>query len=1045
MLKSTIVSSPAGSGKTQQLAERYIDLLKHSVPPERILTITFTEKAAAEMKERIFKLLKDRDPEMHQTLKEKSLRLRIQTIDSFCLSLLKRFAIPLGFQPDLEVLADPDSIWDNSMHDTLMTIAEKEKGSGDYELLVDLIVQDKFKGWPNLKKLFDNLFDKRSSVIRGKIPFKNLSELESLVEDINKNLITKELNPNYQIQLPKDFSEIEVIKSRLELVKNTFLTQQNVLRSEVKNPAKHNWYLLMYKYWRFIQNTSSNLRFKRIFDLFDKRFLTEYENRKKLTRQVDFQDLELKTYEAITTHPEWLNILYIFDENTDHILVDEFQDTSFLQWGIITKLAEEWLSGFGAKRERGIKPTMYLVGDDKQSIYLFRNAHSEIFEKAKAHLQSRLKPAELEIKQVEQNYRSLQSIIDFTNAIFPKIMDASNDAPAWVTRYKPFNKKRENNKPGIVQIILATLQGKITEAREKDGELVAQKILRLIDTPIVYDTKEAAQTCRYEDITILVRRRTHLINYENALRKHKIPFIVVKGIGFYNSPEIAIMRSLVKFLTDTTQDLDLYIILKSPLFGLSEKEILMVSQGIREDDKISLWDRLKAHAKTHNRYHTLIEQINEWVSLVGYHSIAEILENILDTQQAWRVFWESQRTVNIKKFLRIVEDLENQGAHPLMLCDYFEKKRNEEEAKANVNTEGRNEVKLMTIHAAKGLQFPVVFLVGLDLPFDKRGPETPQLIINEVDENNVFVSYEPDPNLRKLSPLYIEQQAKELEEEKRIFYVGVTRARDALFLTGVYNPDKIDKQPKSALQWLNRVLDIKQMADGNFGFSDITIPGFSIISESELTKEPITAQSTEEETALVKEISISPIVEQPQFEWQAVTRSLPFEWHRYGSELTSLGDILHNIFEKISKGKIQNEINEVISEAKRLFIIKNILASTQEKLLTEIKNQFELIKKSEIASIIQPQENSYAELPFVYKENKICFSGRIDRVIIKDNIINIYDYKTFPIQVKDLPDVIQKYKEQLAIYEKAASEIFSGIKTKTYLVFTAVGKIEPTN
>jgi len=1044
-LKSQIVSSPAGSGKTQKLAERYIKLLQQSVPPERILTITFTDKAAAEMKDRIFKILKEKDPPMYDFLKEKSLRLRIQTIDSFCLSLLKRFAKQLDLQPDLEVLPAPDAIWTDSVYDTLMTIAEKERASSDYNKLMDLIVEEKFKGWLNLKRLFDNLFTNRLSIERAQTPVKDLKELEPLIKALEANPISQEKLPKFLFRVPTSLDEIDTIKSELIKVKSVFLTQGDKKRSDVKHPALDNWYSLMLEYWRFIQTLSSNIRFKKIFDLFDNRFLAEYDKRKKVTRQVDFSDLELKTYEVLTKHHEWSNILYLFDEHTDHILVDEFQDTSFLQWAIITKLAEEWLSGMGAKRERGIEPTIFLVGDDKQSIYLFRNAHSEIFEHARNHLESRLNKNQFEFEKVKENYRSLQAIIDFTNFVFLKLMSPPANAPAWITRYAEFVRKRDNTAPGIVEIILAPLAAMIEEARAKDAELVAHKIKTLICKPIVFDNKENVKECRYEDIAILLRSRTHLPIYENTLRKYDIPFVVVKGIGFNQTPEIGIMRSLVSFLTDTTQDFDLYVVLKSPLFGLSEKEILIISQS-HPDEKLSLWDRLKDYATKTNRRKEMIERMNKWISQVGYPSMAEILEEILEHQQGWKIFWEPQRTVNIKKFLRIIENLESEGAHPLMISDYFEKNRKKnEEPKANVNIEGRNEIKLMTIHAAKGLQFPIVFLVGLDENLEKAGNKTSDLLISEANEKDVWVSYEPENYLRKLSPLFIEQKAKEEEEEKRVFYVGVTRARDALFLTGIYNPETIDEDKATRLHWLKDFLDIKQKTEGNFTLEQ-KVAGLSIISEKELSEQAKSVSfKLEEEVAKAKTLNIEPITEEPEYEWQTVTRELSEIYSRvrrsFGIEWITLGDILHKIFENISKSHIKLEIDEIIAEAKRLFIIKNIAESSQEKLLDEITKQSNIIKNPDIASIILPQANSYTELPFVLKQDRTIYSGRIDRIIIKDDTINIYDYKTFPVQETELKELAEKYKSQLSIYQKAVSEIFPNLKTQTFFVFTAIGKI----
>ncbi len=1050
MLKSKIVTSPAGSGKTQKLAERYIELLNQNIAPERILTITFTEKAAAEMKERIFQLLRQNDPKVYQNLKEKSLSLRIQTIDAFCLSLLKRFAVKIGLHPDLEVLADPNAIWTDSVYDTLMQIAEQEKNTSDYERLINAIVSDKFRGWSNLKRLFDSLFIQRQSVKRGKIAFYEPTELISLITQINQHPLTKELIPNTEIRIPQNDGDIEIIKSDLELIKHTFLTKNNTLKRNSRNHQRQEWYQLMYQYWRVILTSTSNIQFSNIFDLFINRFLAAYNQRKKMLHQVDFADLELFTYEVLTNHPEWSNILYIFDEHTDHILVDEFQDTSFLQWAIITKLTEEWLAGLGAKREYGIKPTIFLVGDDKQSIYLFRNAHSEIFETAKSYLTSRLKPDELDIIEITDNYRSLSSIIDFTNHFFSKLMNATESAPAWQTRYRPFVRKRNNSNPGIVQIILDTTEGKIEKLRQADAELVALKILDLIGKPIVYDAQENVKECRFEDITILLRRRTHLAKYENALRKYKIPFIIIKGAGFYESPEIAILIALLNFLVDQTRSYDFYVLLKSPLLGLSEREILLINQN-NQNSQTSLWQRFKESAKNIPRYQLIVDQINKWLSQTGYRPLADIVEEILNMQNGWKVFWQPQQVVNIKKFIKIVEDLENNGAHPWAICSYFEKHKNQDEPKANVNPEGRNEVKLMTIHSAKGLQFPVVFFVGLDELLETSGKSnslSSQLLISEVNEKEVCVSYEPDSNLRKLSSLFVEHQLKELEEEKRIFYVGVTRARDALFLTGIYNPNTIKKT--SRLTWLVEHLDLKPTSDGKFSCNADKIDGFSVISANELRQvtQNITAnlnvcnQSSHEPITL-----LDPIIEEPEYTWRAVTKEL-FEiefrvQQNYGEDWIILGDIFHKIFEKISQGKIRCTVDDIINEAQNLLFLHKIAQSSQNVMLAEISNQIKIIFNSEILPIIQPQNNSYAELPFILKENKIIYSGRIDRIIIKDNLVNIYDYKTFPILEKEIPDLVYKYLPQLEIYQKAAAQIFPNLKTRSYLVFTRLGKIIP--
>jgi ATP-dependent helicase/nuclease subunit A len=1044
MLKSIIVSSPAGSGKTERLANRYIELLAH-VEPERILTITFTDKAAAEMKERIFKILKATNLEKYNLLKEKSLQLRIQTIDSFCLSLLRRFAALHGYQPDLEVIPDTDYLKNLAMSDTLYKIAEQEIGTPDYKNLIKLITENKFKGWRILQDLFDSLYSAHLSSTRAKLPpIQGLENVSQLIADLEKNKFTQDNIPDFKFIIPKTPQEAEQLKLRVAGIEPVFLTKGKTPKKQGEGINKYQWNCQMAEYRRIIYNLTSNFRFQTTFNIFTSRFLSEFKHLKKNTNQVDFADLEILTYEILNHHPEWSNILYLFDEHTDHILVDEFQDTSFLQWAIISKLAEEWLSGAGAKRERGIEPTIFLVGDDKQSIYLFRNAHPEIFNRAKNHLESQLDKEKFEFKQVKENYRSLQSIIGFTNHLFSQLMAPEPQNPAWMTRYIDFECKRDNPHPGQVQIILASLDANMSEARTKDADMVAKKILSIIGQPIVYDKDEKACPVRYEDITILLRSRTHLAYYEDTLRKYQIPFVVVKGVGFYDTFEISLLRAIVNFLVDKFDDYSLYLLLKSPLFNLSEKEILLISQTDCDAQELSLWQRFVKQSKNNPVYQTIVEKLNTWLQMVSIQSLAAIIENMLDELDAWKFFWESQRAVNIKKFLRIIEDLENKGTHPLLIADYFEKNLNKDEPKANINTQGRNEVKIMTVHAAKGLQFPIVFVTGLDAQLGGRGSNSKtEVVINEVDEHTVWVLYEPDSDLRKQSPIFLEKQEKDYEEEKRVFYVAVTRARDALFLTGIDNPKRQNK--KTRLDWLKQYLPITNPAADQYQLDITNIPGLSIITEKELDAEIKNKKISIKEKPVKKTLCLEPLTEPPELIWQPVTEETPETFaqvrRKHGQDYIVLGDILHKIFEKISKSELKFELPDIIAQAERLCLLKNLAQENTDRIKTEIARQYDVINKPEIKKIILPQADSYVELPFILKQQTLIYSGRIDRLIIKDKNINIYDYKTFPVTESEIPDLIERYQHQMTIYQQAVSELFPNQTAKTYLVFTAIGSI----
>src|SRR3989339_465826 len=716
--KNVVVSAPAGSGKTEKLARRYIALLSAGVSPERILAITFTEKAAVEMKERILRILKAEKPELYKNIKEKIFLMRISTIHSFCLSLLKRFAFELDLDPNFEIVDPKDTgLIDNVLSSSFTGIIESEQVKGKENIqalrkhLVDL--SSKY-GWSKLKEIIEKFFLLRPATLVGRPKLLNVSNFKKTQFSAVTALKEDTYFEDHYKEIIKEDSPESIVYA-VDSIRDLLLTTAGTPR---KNIPKDSGIKISREEYAAVN--------EKIFDLYNeaKRFVynnellmfyeifvfsnNEYTKKKKELNVLDFNDLEYSTYELLNNHTEVDNILYAFDEQTDHIFVDEFQDTNFLQWSIINKLTEEWRSGLGSKRDEGIIPTLFIVGDEKQSIFGFRSANVEVFDTAVVEMKKWYGSGFI-YEQVSENYRSGKEIVEYVNKIFSRIMTRGRFEPKWRTQYKSFDSIR--NVAGKVEILEVPKGEKdsLAEARK-----VAGRISELVGKEDVYtkgvDNKEVSGKIKKGDIAVLLRKRTHLADFEEAVSK--------EGKTLY--------------------------------------------EKIRTNEKFKI--------------------IIEHSLMLNTTPLNQILESFMEKAKGWKYFWEPQRSANIKKFIEIVQEFETRGDSLQEIRAYFEERVDtDEEPKANLNTEDTDAVRIMTVHTAKGLEFPVVFFVRMG---EEVRRDRDYIRVNE-GKDMTGILYCPDKEIRGKISEFVELKMKEEEEEKRIFYVAVTRARDRLILSGV--------------------------------------------------------------------------------------------------------------------------------------------------------------------------------------------------------------------------------------------------------------------
>ncbi|MBN2380405.1 UvrD-helicase domain-containing protein [candidate division WOR-3 bacterium] len=1029
--KSLIFSSPAGSGKTQKLAERYVALLEAGVLPQRILAITFTEKAAAEMKERVLKLLREHSPELHDQIQSNLSRFRISTVHAFAMSVLERFAFDLDLAPDLDIL---DAIEADLLREEVIRDGLVELGMLDNEVSLWVRHLTLTEGWTSLQIKIRSLFKHipQSYMALNAAP-------QELTQVYFKSFRTLKDSWGMEFWEASGFAglpesdnrrrHLRAVRALLDKVAPRFITQAGTLRkrlpkAELEREGFRKRAEVFQRYHEVFWQWHAAVQTEGFLSVF--RHLAErYEERKHADRKLDFADLEYKLYEVLYHSDNWSNVLQSFDEQTDHILVDEFQDTNGLQWAIVSKLAEEWRAGMGAKRESGKVPTLFLVGDEKQSIYLFRGANVEVFRRAKREMKEWMGQAFEEVT-LRENYRSLPRIVDFVNRLFSKLMSGGTED--WQTSYDKFRHMREPEETaGHVEVLLTRTQDKLSmeEMKAFEAQTVAQRITEIVGNLPVFDKingKEHQRTCEFADITLLLRRRTHLDKYEEALRRQNIPFVVVQGTGFHSSPEVVLLRQLVRVLPNPRETTALYWILRSPLCGLSEEQILRIACS---EEGTDFWERFRKYSASGADPGTSwLEDVFKEVDRIPS---AILFEKILRERRLWSYYSTRQEAENIRKFLRIIEDFDREGLSCYEIAERLERmSTREEEPKANVNTEGMNAVRLMTIHAAKGLDSNVVFLVGMD---DVSGRRPESLALRE-EAQQVLLTFTDSQD----HPERILWKAKLAEEEKRLFYVACTRARDALFLSGVWGP--------SVGGWLTYLVE-----------------GFELSEVMDKIQMPVAPEGVALEVRTHREALEQVVVAELVREDLDVPKTLERNWsQRKGSLVTVsdeleasfnqtqglryFGEIIHAVLERISKGSLSDD-REAIKQAVRVQVFSFDLAPSrvpayQEKIIHHIDN---LRTSGLLEQVILPQKNAHTEVGFRLRQGSKTITGRIDRVLVIPEGLHVIDYKSFPSEAKTPRTLKATYAPQLAVYGKAAAGLFSKPVLKRSLLFTADAKM----
>ena len=877
------VTAGAGSGKTEVLANRYLKILLESdVSVRSVVAITFTEKAAAELKVRVLKKIdektlssagNDRLLAKLETIREEFTAAPISTIHEFCARILRQYPIK-GIGSGFDILQGVDHwlVLRDTIDSTLRCIANRPRGDDTREKLANLL---RLFGRRKLERILNKLLSNRDvtnnllkslyresdeQIITAWEEFLGAEFGRSLRERFPIDQWVKSLNNTLGVATGKNASKVKDLTKQLQNKGN--ITASRPILSEISlliltragDIAKQNFLgkgtdtTAVETDIKFLTEAAQHFRsFPSLTD--DDAFLIrvtypllaiydliheQYTNYKLTQGALDFEDLQIEVKNLLGDD----KIRSRLARQYSHIMIDEYQDTNGLQYDIIKPLVSGFESG-----------NLFIVGDQKQSIYGFRGADVRIFRQTLAGMSTYQSGKtddflwETEIVQAEESekrgdihipeaFRFLRNLVGFVNLIFGRIM-GDGSLNEFEVAYEPLIMGRKNEASGDVELIIGQ------EPEVQENELIASRIRHLIESnDLVWDRDtEKPRPMRYSDIAILIRSRTRLPEIESALIKARIPYCVTSGIGFYQRQEIYDIWNYLQFLEDSTNDVALIGILRGPFFSISDVELFEISQRSNQG---SFWERVKNYAvqsgasATNGDSHSQVqdssgqsearasdfllyacETLEKHLKIYGRLPIATLIRRIVnDTGMIGTLsvgFSGGQRWANFEKLLEMARDFDRSEFSEL--SDFIERLNlliEEEDREGQARIESSEDVvQVMTIHAAKGLEFPVVVLPYLSRKF--KFDQDP-FIDEEVGIG--FSPARPDKNYERSNPsiarvMKKRQAQKTVAEEKRLFYVAATRARDRLILSG--SASLSSKTPSDC--WFNWMLNALELTE----------------------------------------------------------------------------------------------------------------------------------------------------------------------------------------------------------------------------------------
>lgn len=1035
------------------LVERILHILegKHAKLDE-IVAITFTDAAAAEMKARLRDACRRRAPEddseamsYWRRLERRIDSARITTIHGFCSALLRENAVSLGLDPDFSVLSDAEAILlrSDAVKDALHGLLESEDAAalnlgaehGVENVTLALI------GMLNRGETIDRLCEAFAfndpNALRTRwnelVEDKTRERVEAFCASPQLNHYAKELRAYDGLcSKPEDAREVSralVLEACEEAACASdaglaFGHLRSALGRPLLGTKKTNW--PSNETYDRLKKTMEALK-KEVEDYapipIDKTLETKsaqltcnffgtyqvvqaaYDKAKHQRKTLDFGDLIRLAAKSLRDNDD---VCHRTAQGLKYLLIDEFQDTDATQLSITLKLTR--MGG-----QDGAE--LFVVGDAKQSIYNFRGAEIEVFRDARQMSD--------DVIPLEKNFRSTPAVLSFINDFFTRSGLLTAVEPA----YSPLLAHRPTADEACIEFLIPELDADadVNEYRRMEADLIADRVIVMCDEKsgeeISAGEGEVNRTIRYGDIALLFRAASSMYLYEEALRKRNVPFTVVAGGGFFERQEISDFRNLLAVTIDPWNEMALIGVLRSPITCLSDESIMRLcqqaglaeafwSKGILEDSEqaerldttrellADLRERTELPLPAFLRY-TLTESSYEAILLAGRHgpSRAGNLRKLIDLAETF----SGVAGATVGAFVRYLDEV---GSHDIR------------EGEAAVHTANNNAVTLMSVHKAKGLEFPVV-VVADAARAPRGGPKnSPFRLHRRLGLAADVVGADGDRHKPAIATLIGRVEKEEdRAEQARVLYVALTRARDRLLIGGAL-------AGRIQGSWLKAMGETFSLFDKH---DDETVAGEGW--SARVRRTPGGARSLMEATSTVTSKAIAPLIEKTKKVQVAAACPIPLSisavlGRMFGDEDTLheargsaesgdalyLGSAVHRLFECWDVSGVGGApVERVLRETTLPLTLRHGLRG-------RLESAVDRFRASALYARMREKGPIQREAPFWLPVGGAWVSGKLDAMLADGTII---DYKTGKRRFEQHT----RYEQQLRLYAAAVSTL----------------------